>query len=569
MNDTGDTQRPGRDGSDDYFRPADPRPADPRPGYPSEVLGSAGPDEPGAAGFGAPVPAGHGAGRSGRGRWIAAGAGALSLALVAGGATFAVRMLAGGGEQPDRFVPADALAVIKLDLDPAAGQKIEAVRFMRHFPELRDDLGENEDLRKSLWDLAADGDANLKSVDFDKEVKPWLGDRAAVAVVPGTGKDAKEPDTQVVLQLSDEGKAKTALPKLVAKDDSGDRTGFVIRDGYAVLAETQALADRFAKAADGGGLASDAGYKADMKELGGGIASAWVDLPALLEYGVDRAAALTGGRSRGAPTDQEQLRQVLDQLDPAARFTAGVRFTGGHLEARGRVTGVTADVPLGADRGNPIAKLPEDTVAALGVNGLDAYVPRAWEAMSKALAARPGDDEPSLDEIADQFGDRYGIALPEDLKTLLGRSLVLAVSGEGLAEGEPRIGARVFTDPAKGRALVGKAQRMLRDLGPSVPPIASKATEDGFVLASTGDYATELRADGGLGRGEAFRAALPDAGTADTVFWLDLDALAGALGERIDDAETRDNLAHVDAVGLTAGQQQKGTWEFRLRVLAK
>jgi hypothetical protein len=46
-------------------------------------------------------------------------------------------MLSGGGAQPDAFVPSSAFAFAKVDLDPAAGQKLAARRLAEHGVEPR------------------------------------------------------------------------------------------------------------------------------------------------------------------------------------------------------------------------------------------------------------------------------------------------------------------------------------------------------------------------------------------------------------------------------------------------
>ena len=74
------------------------------------------------------------------------------VAALIGGVTVAVRGLSGGGSQPEDALPAGAIAFAKIDLDPPAGQKINAIRFLRKFPALKDKVGLNADLRESLFD---------------------------------------------------------------------------------------------------------------------------------------------------------------------------------------------------------------------------------------------------------------------------------------------------------------------------------------------------------------------------------------------------------------------------------
>ena len=57
---------------------------------------------------------------------VVAGVGVLVLALV-GGVTYGVGALSGGGSQPESALPSGAVAYLKVDLDPSAGQKVDAL----------------------------------------------------------------------------------------------------------------------------------------------------------------------------------------------------------------------------------------------------------------------------------------------------------------------------------------------------------------------------------------------------------------------------------------------------------
>ena len=84
------------------------------------------------------------------------GAGLVTAAGVALGMT-----LSGGGAQPEDVLPAGAVAYADVDFDPAAGQKVNAVRFFRSFPEVGTRLGSGDDLRSALVDLFTQGSSVL------------------------------------------------------------------------------------------------------------------------------------------------------------------------------------------------------------------------------------------------------------------------------------------------------------------------------------------------------------------------------------------------------------------------
>ena len=105
------------------------------------------------------------------------------VAALIGGVTVAVRGLSGGGAQPEDALPGGAFAFAKVDLDPSAGQKINAMRFLRKFPALRDKVSLNGDLREALFESVSES-AGWEKLDFDKDVEPWLGSRVAIAAYP-------------------------------------------------------------------------------------------------------------------------------------------------------------------------------------------------------------------------------------------------------------------------------------------------------------------------------------------------------------------------------------------------
>src|SRR3712207_6354108 len=77
-------------------------------------------------------------------RGLVIGVGTTVLALVAGAAVYATTTLSGGGRQPDELVPRSAVAFLKVDLDPAARQKLAAREFFAHFPALKSATGDTE-----------------------------------------------------------------------------------------------------------------------------------------------------------------------------------------------------------------------------------------------------------------------------------------------------------------------------------------------------------------------------------------------------------------------------------------
>ncbi|MGH3343136.1 MAG: DUF3352 domain-containing protein [Carbonactinosporaceae bacterium] len=504
---------------------------------------------------------------------LIAAAAAVLVVLIAGG-TYAVRTLAGGGTQPEEVVPANALAFTDIDLDPSAGQKIAAVRYLRHFEPFMDELADEGDIRKTLFEAVADDTDALRGVSYDEDVAPWLGQRAAVAVLPPASGGPPEP--VAALQVTDEDEARRGARDLLdtmaansGNSGSGEDAGLVVRDGYAIVAQSQRVAARAVDHAESRSLADDPAFTADVASLGTpGVATTWVDMARL---GKQLSRALPG-----------QLQGVAGAAY-SGRMAYTMRFDAGYAELAGRMFGWKGAPELSGTAPNHITELPANTAAAYGLTHGDQHLAAAWQRFDKLLRqVQPG---MGLNALATQLEAFYGIRLPDDLQTLFGSSFVLAIDGQDLGGGRlPRAGARVDTDTEQANGALDRIDRLARDQGIALP-VVRRNTESGVILASTRSYAERLDIPGDLGQQEAFATAAPGAARADQALWVDVDRLArqldghagervggqlgGPLGQSAGDRRTLEVLRSVDGVGMTAHVHGKGDVAFQIRVLAR
>lgn len=496
--------------------------------------------------------------RRSRTKAVVIGVVAVLVVVLAGGAAIAARLLSGGGAQPETALPASAMMFAKIDLDPSAGQKIDAFRFLNKFPAVKDKANADEDLIKQLVD-AAHKDGQLKGIDYDRDIKPWLGKRAAVAVLPPTG-SSTDPVPVVAIQITDPAAARAGLDKL-AKADGGDGGGFVVGQDYAVLAETQEIAKSAADAAAKAPLSEDKGFAADMKALGDtGIATGWVDLARFKELvkAAGAADATTDAVSKAA-TDK-----ALEQLK--GRMAMALRFDGGDaVELAGSYAGGAAVPGTSGTTAHHIAELPESTVAAVSIDHADAFVGRAFDQL--LTLAQIGGVSP--EEALNQLEAQTGLKLPDDLKTLAGSNLLVAVDGEGLSS-LPKVGVRTVTDPVKASAILAKVQAALADFGqPTTIPYDE--AKDGIVIGSTPDYVKTLAAGNGtLGKSPRFTAAVRNSESAQAIAYVDLATLLDRYAKELGapDADVA-NLKPLAAVGMTAKQGADGSGTFSLRLTTR
>lgn len=496
---------------------------------------------------------------------------ALVAALVIGGGAWAVtRSLGGGGDQPASALPAETAAYLRVDIDPKIGQKIAAVRFFDGLDDEVLDTLKSEDIRKEFFDWMAQQEEAFASIDYEKDIEPWLGDRMAVGIIPN-GSD--EPYVGIALQVKDEDAANEGLTKV--RDASGvsgaesSSMGWYFQGDYAVLTEdstVQTLQDM----SEAGTLADQDNFRDDMAALGDeGVMSVWADLEPLAsladtplgEESLDAAAAADPVGVLGNLGATTQLAEEA----ATGRFAAAVRFSEDSIEVGGITRGVEGIGVEGGDSAHLILDLPEDTMAALSLEHGDQYAAALYE---KLKAEFPED----FAEVESQATEA-GFALPDDIQTLLGSSLVVS-AGPGLLNlGDAQdleafeVAYRTETDTDAAHDLIGRVLAMTGDA--DMPQALEQRTEDGVLtLGVSPSYVEKVASDGGLGDSAMFKAAVPNAADAQSVFYLNVNSLEHLYASDMGDDEASKALKQLAAVGFSASSDKDGNGEFTLRFVA-
>jgi hypothetical protein len=450
-----------------------------------------------------------------------------SVVLVGAGAALGVNhYLGGGGQQPEDVLPANAAAVVKVDLDPSLSQKAALFRLSRAFPTLktrgRDSI--KDDLLRPLFTDA--------SMSYDNDVKPWLGDRAAVAAVPDGSPDGFAPVAAV--QFTDRGKAnKTLLAASTRAAPTGNGFFFAFSGDYAIIANTQAEADRYAKTSTH--LSDNAAYTKAVAALAGDqIAVAWADLQRVYD---------------GYPLAARKAHPFFGDVKtaPTGAFVVGAHAGSNYLEVQGKAVDVNEGLAqLGAQQlgrvktASLVGTFPSDTVAAVEVTGLG-------DVVSKAFAALP----PPVKDAANGLG----LKLPGDLAAIVGTDTAIGLTGDLTA---PTVIAHVRTpNPA---AAAGALTRLQRKLGSDAPwcpcdasPLTVRRDATGYVITTD----AHAKTTGSLGKTASFLRAVPDAKSAGLVVYVNVAALPPELMR---------GAQGLDAIGMTANG---ATGEFRLRLTTR
>ncbi|MGG5259807.1 DUF3352 domain-containing protein [Phycicoccus avicenniae] len=478
--------------------------------------------------------------------------GAVAVLALGGAGAWAWAALGGGGERPADVLPGTTFAYLALDLDPAAGQKLEAVRTLSKFPGLAEaGVSEKKDLGTSLTDALLSGDP-CENLVASRDITPWLGQRAAVA---GVRLDDDSVPVGVV-QVSDEKAAAKGLTALAAcaengdaRDTSGVTPTWVLHDGWAFVAQDAATAQRVVDAAGTSTLAASTDWTRWTGEVG--------------DQGL-----LTGYL---APKPAAQIRSLISSFAPEdtsagdlEALTAGYEeFQGGALTLRFADGGLEAEAAggldeksrglLGAGAGASVAALPDDTLAAVGVSPRPGWV----QAQAATMAAQAGAG--STDELYSSIEESTGLSLPEDLETLLGRTFVLSLGGDfdpgAMGEDDDPtalpLAATVTGDQAKVEDVVGR----LASLDPTLGQLlgTTRAGSDAVVVGPNESYRSAVARGGRLGDSAVFRSVVPNADRAVAAFFVDVDGRDDWLASlAADEADVAKNLAPLSAIGMSA-----------------
>jgi hypothetical protein len=203
----------------------------------------------------------------------AAIAAVLAVVVAGGGAVVAYRTLSGGGPQPEKYAPASTFAFAKVDLDPSAGEKVAIYRFARKFPSsVTKKLKSADDFRDRLLRMVFKNTSE-PDINYDKDIKPWLGERAGVA---GFIDASNDPQALGIVSVNDVSKARKSLARIRANSSS---FAYDVKSDFALITDGQAVLNAAENQIAKTTLAKTRHFRSDMQVLGGGqVVTAWADL---------------------------------------------------------------------------------------------------------------------------------------------------------------------------------------------------------------------------------------------------------------------------------------------------
>jgi hypothetical protein len=466
--------------------------------------------------------------------------GVLALGGVATVGFSAAQGLFGGGDQPEQHLPSTAVAMAKLDLNPSAGQKIDAIRFARKFPQGKD-LKEDGDPRQWMWEKLTKDVEGAPSWD---RASAWVGNRAALAVLPDPA-DPGKPQVVGVLAVSDEKKALADMGSL-------KNAGVAAADGWLLVAESTTAAEAALKAAESSPLADNATFGEDLGRLGeDGVVAGWYDGAGVSKIIASVASTQSlGGVSGCAGADKPAAFGAV-----SGHGAFALRFSGADLEVFGTAVGARTQV---SGAGTGVESLPDGTLGAFGFAGVGPAITSQWDATLQQIADATCEDPQALLGPAEDF---LGLTLPGDLAALVGERTAVAVGGPDEL-GIPSVGLKVSSSAKNLPQVLRKVRTAVDDAG---FPVTITAVDGGYVAGTSEEEAAALEAAGALGSAAGFAAAVPDAGKASFVAYADVAGLLAAYGDAMPAADKAD-FAPLKSFGMTVVTTPDGASTLRMRL---
>lgn len=263
--------------------------------------------------------------------------------------------------------------------------------------------------------------------------------------------------------------------------------------------------------------------------------------------------------------------QVPDSYQDFEGSAGVVRFEGGAVELEVAGGGRPVGVPIVAEEVHgDIATLPAGTGAALSMSLPPGWVKHYFDQMSAVLG-----DRISVDDTMAALEMQTGLELPEDIESLLGDSVAVAVTSDidlaALSRSETPsdlpAGVRVQGDPDDILPVVDKIKA---NFGRDADLLVVESSEDAVAMGFDPGYVQSLLERGDLGDKDSFVNVIPNAEEASGALYLDFDASGGWADQLADilrdgEQEATENLEPLDALGASMwseGDTQHGL--FRL-----
>ena len=319
------------------------------------------------------------------------------------------------------LAPASTVAYVNVYLQPSTGQQMNLAELIGRLPGFADDASLDDKIDQVAQNLLGG-----TGIDYEADLKPWIGSQVALAAWPDESAEAGSRAV-VIAEVRDLAAAETALPSLLGTAPSqlttetydgveiqaADAGAYAFVDEMLVAGQDAETLHAAIDAGRGSSLADRQDFRDTIAGLPADhLASAFVDLAgfaAATAADADLGGLSTAGAALVAEREGLRLSGTapfdVDEAAPSDR----ARFA------------------LGSEASSLVDWMPADTVAEAVVFGLQQTLADA-EAMLPAVP--DGEDAVGLlQSIRALAAFGLGINLDEEVLPLLDREVGVAISG--------------------------------------------------------------------------------------------------------------------------------------------
>lgn len=405
---------------------------------------------------------------------VAAVAAMLALAFAACGGS------GGGGDggaDPAGAVPATAPVYLEASIKPQGSQKAAVDALSKRLIGV-DNPG------KAIQDrITASASSSDKEFSYEKDIKPWLGDRVAFFVNtlrPSTGVSSSSGEGAFVAAVSDTDKAKDTLKNVAEKGKakqstyndvdyyatgSGGAAGVV--GDYLVISSDLASFKQAVDAEKGDSLADDADYKGSpAANSADKLGSIFVDPKSLITQ------LSTGGQFAGQGAQFQQLLQQVGNKPVTGSLSATPDSL--TLELAGpAAAGAAAD-----SESTVLPSLPGDAWAAIGIPKLGT---RIDQSLKQAEASGSAQSQ-QIAAIERQLEQQTGISVSRDIIPASGDAAIFA---RGTSMADLSVGVVVKApDTAAAARFVARLKQVVARSAASGGTTKVRTIPGGFQIAT-------------------------------------------------------------------------------------
>jgi Protein of unknown function (DUF3352) len=336
---------------------------------------------------------------------------------------------------------------------------------------------DNPDVKKALDDAKANA-TKESDLDYDKDILPWLGTEAGIAMfnIPETG-SSQNPDVLFAVATRDAKASEAALEKLRAKQaetsgkpfeqgthegvtywfqksdsSSGSDTYLSVFNGFVVLATSEeTLFGAIDRAKKGGeSLATNQAYQATLAELPkNGVFFTFIDWTALADIMVKSNTSTQLTPEQLAQLKAFQTVGLAFTLQPdGVQIDSAVRFDPKQLPASAQAALNRPGSPNGV-----LTKIPNSALGFYSGSDLRAI----WQQIREGLAANPDFEQ----QIAD-MEKQTGINLDQDVfGWMTDEFAVVVTKAEASGPSAPPLGGYALIGGSDAKTVEDKTNGLL------------------------------------------------------------------------------------------------------------